>query len=118
MFSNIDKYIPTFQTPDTGWIRFHKQLDSTFSRAEANKYWKQAWSNTGGVENYKANTSVLREHMKKKGVDIAAPTTWQSITDAGGDISSVIRGYVWVAIIIVATGLALKFFVFNKPKSN
>lgn len=113
MASTIEKYIPTFKTTDSGWIRFHKELDKIFSRKEANKYWLQAWGNTGGDANYNANTSTLREYMAGKGIDLEAPTTWQGITDTATDVYRYIRVYVWIAVIVVVTLLALRLFVFN-----
>lgn len=118
MLSKIEQYIPTFKTTDAGWIRFYEKLRAIFSKKETNKYWMQAWENTGGVANYNANTAELRTYMKKKGIDIAAPTTWQGITDTATDIYGIIRVYVWIAVIIIITGAALKLFVFNNPKTS
>lgn len=116
MLTQIEKYIPNFNTSDSGWIRFHKELDAIFNKTEANKYWTQAWANTGGADNYNANTSKLREYMKKKGILIDAPTAWQTITDAKNDAMSLIKVYVWFAVIVVVTVLALKMIVFNDSK--
>ena len=113
MASSIEKYIPKFTTTDSGWIRFHKELDKIFSRKEANKYWLQAWGNMGGDANYNANTATLREYMSGKGIDLGAPTTWQDITDTATDVYRYIRVYVWIAVIVVVTLLALRLFVFN-----
>jgi len=114
MATELEKLIPTFKTTDSGWIRFHKELDRIFSRKEANKYWLQAWGNTGGDANYDANTSDLREYMQTKGIDLSAPTTWQGITDSASDFYKTIRVYVWIAVIVIVTLISLKIFVFNR----
>ena len=108
--TDIDKYLPNFSTKDSGWIRFHKELDKIFSRKEANKYWLQAWSNYGGDANYNANTSDLREYMSGKGVELTAPTTWQGITDTAWDFYKTIRIIVWVAAAVLLTVIALRIY--------
>lgn len=111
--TNIDKYIPSFKTGASGWIKFHKELDRIFSRKEANKYWLQAWGNTGGDKNELANTSELREYMSSKGINIEAPNTWQAIQDTATDAYAYIRVIVWIAVVIVVGLVALRMFVFN-----
>lgn len=110
--------IPTKSSNESQWIEWHKALNSSFGKKQANALFVKAWRYRGTSS---ANTLELRNYLKKQGITIDA-SVFDDIVDIGGGIADTFTGifnfgkyttYAVVGIVVIGAGM----IVFNLAKS-
>ena len=83
--------IPNRNSTDNEWLVWYQALKSTFGREIARQEFLLAWS-TAGRGSIKANTSNLREVLKKEGINMPSNGIGGSLLDGYNDIADHIGG--------------------------
>lgn len=76
--------VPNKKSTALEWITWHTALKRSYGKKSANYIFSKAWNKRGGV-NASANTSELRDYLKKNGIEIDKNFT-ATITDSAGDV--------------------------------
>ena len=69
MSVTLIRNIPTRNTSDQAWIQWYDALRKEFGRKKANQLFIANWDAQAGNSS-QANTSTLRKHMQKFGIDV------------------------------------------------
>lgn len=111
--------VPNKKSNALTWITWHEAMKSSFGKKNANYLFSRAWNKRGGVSSV-ANTSDLREYLKKNGISIDKDWTASIIdttgdfTDFFGDIFNVGKyaGIAFTVILVAGVGM----LVYNVAK--
>lgn len=79
---NPEKTIPTKSSNAENWVEWHKLLKRRYSKKTANYLFVIAWERRGS---YSANTSFLRDYLKKQGIELTGNMFIQ-LEDAASDV--------------------------------
>lgn len=100
--------IPNINSTDEQWISWHKTLKRELGKFNANDTFMRAWNqrkNESALFGSKANTSKLREYLKKEGVSLSGDGYLGFAYDALDTLddwaSSAFNTYKWVLLILL-----------------
>ncbi len=98
--------VPNKKSTALDWISWHTLLKRSYGKKNANYLFTKAWNKRGGVKSA-ANTSDLREYLKKQGIQIDKDWT-ASVMDTAGDLADNLGDFLGVGKIF---GIAIATIV-------
>ncbi len=98
--------VPNKKSTALDWISWHTLLKRNYGKKNANYLFTKAWNKRGGVKS-PANTSDLRDYLKKQGIQIDKDWT-ASVVDTAGDLADNLGDFLGVGKIF---GIAIAVIV-------
>lgn len=116
MSKEIIRNLPTQNSSDKVWMTWYDALEKQFGKQKANALFSANWDAKNG-DGSVANTTDLRSHMEKKGLDISggffgeAKDRAYDVADFFGDYFTVGK---WVGIgLLTVIGVSVGALVFQ-----